>query len=126
MNCLSVALVVHLASIHAPSGFENANYGAGMECRITREIAAEVGGYRNSYGRGSAYVAGGYRYTIDSQWAIGAAIGIATGYPDGTIPIGGVSLHTPTVNGWGARLLAGPKVHQGGAHVLHLMVTKEL
>jgi hypothetical protein len=126
MGCLSVALVLHLLSAHSEPGFENANVGAGLECRITKELSAEMGGYRNSYGRGSAYVAGGYRHTFDSQWAIGAAIGIATGYPDGTIPIGGVSLHTPTVNGWGARLLAGPKVHQGGAHVLHLMITKEL
>ncbi len=126
MNCLSVALVVHLASLHAPSNFENANYGAGMECRITKEIAAEVGVYRNSYGKESAYVAGEYRHTFANDWAVGAAIGIATGYPAGNVPIGGLTVHTPQWNGWGARLLAGPKVHTDGAHVVHFMLTKEL
>ncbi len=131
MNCLSVALVLHLASLHTPSGFENANYGAGMECRITKDIAMEVGGYRNSYGKSSAYVAGEYRHTFANDWAVGAAIGIATGYPEytkyaGVTPIGGVTLHTPQWNGYGARLLFGPKTHEDGAHVLHLMLTKEL
>jgi hypothetical protein len=126
MNCYSVALVLHLASLHAPSGFDNANYGAGLECRMTKEWSAEMGGYRNSYGQGSAYVAGGYRHTFANQWAVGAAIGIATGYPDGTIPVGGVTLHTPSVNGWGARALFGPKVRTSGGHVLHFMITKEL
>jgi hypothetical protein len=126
MNCLSVAIVLHLASLHSPSGFDNANYGAGLECRITKEIGAEVGVYRNSYGQGSAYVAGEYRHTFANNWAVGAAIGIATNYPEGTIPIGGLTLHTPTVNGWGGRALFGPKARAHGAHVLHFMITKEL
>jgi hypothetical protein len=126
MLCYSVALVLHLASVHVGADLDNANYGAGLECRVTKAIAVESGIYRNSYGDRSSYVVGEYRHTFENEWAIGAAAGIATGYPRGNIPIGGVTLHTPQYQGWGARLLAGPKVHEGGAHVLHLMITKEL
>jgi hypothetical protein len=119
------AVVLHIASWHSEPGFDNKNYGVGAECRITESMSLEAGVYRNSYGRESAYVAGEYRLLL-GNWAVGAAIGIATNYPEGTIPIGGLTLHTPEVNGWGGRLLFGPKVYSNGGHVLHFMITKEL
>ena len=124
-NCHAMTLVLHLVSAHSPSDFDNANYGAGLECRVD-SWAVEAGGYRNSYGRGSAYLAGGYWYALDSGWAVGLALGVATNYPEGMVPVGGITLHTPEWEGWGARLMVGPKVHEHGAHVAHLMLTRKL
>ncbi len=122
----AVAVVIHLASMHSEPGFNNDNYGIGASCRVTDSISIDAGIYRNSYAKASSYVAGEYRWNFGG-WGVGVAAGVATGYPYGKlVPVGGLTLHTPAVEGWGGSFLLGPKAHSDGATVIHFMITKEL
>ncbi len=123
----AVAVVIHLASIHSQPGFNNANYGIGASCRVTDSISVDAGVYKNSFDKSSAYLAGEYRWNY-REWAVGVVLGAATGYPygGGVVPVGGLVLHTPSIDGWSGAFLLGPKGHSNGAHVLHFMIAKEL
>jgi hypothetical protein len=67
-------------SIHDKSGYNQFNYGAGIEQTITDRWTVAGGWYRNSEYRGSTY---GYaRYTVykNSLWNLGIGAGLVTGY----------------------------------------------
>ena len=67
-------------SIHNKPGYNQFNYGAGVEQTITDRWTVAGGWYRNSEYRGSTY---GYaRYSIykDGPWNIGIGAGLVTGY----------------------------------------------
>jgi len=133
MNLCSAAfaVVLHIGSFHTEPGFDNSNYGVGLQCRLNQSWSLETGVYNNSHSRTSAYIGGEYRYTFSNEWAIGFAGGIASNYPRGSefaglIPIAGITAHTPQWNGFGASAIFGPKVYKDGSHVFHFMITKEL
>ena len=67
-------------SLHDQSGFNEINYGAGLEQGITDRWTVAGGWYRNSDYRGSAYVYGRYAFYKKNAWDIGVAIGAVTGY----------------------------------------------
>ena len=122
----AVAVVLHLASVHSAPGFNNANYGLGAQCRISEHVSVEAGVYRNSYDRTSPYVVGELRTATWHGWSAGVAVGSAANYPRGVIPVGGLTLHSPAISGWSLSAIAGPKVYEGGAAVLHFMLVKSL
>jgi len=71
------------------------NWGGGLEARFSHDLAAQVGGYRNTYGHGTAYAIGIWQPITDGRMSAGGFIGAATGYksdPDcqrNVCPVGG-------------------------------------
>jgi len=70
-------------------GYEENNWGVGVEENVTDTIKAHVGVYRNSFARHSAYVLGSYSPIKYGRWSVGLAIGPATGYIHSVDVIGG-------------------------------------
>jgi hypothetical protein len=68
------ALIVHLASVHSQSGFNNATVGIGY--RFSSGFT--VGVFHNSYSKFSTY--GGWLWNIDENKHFGFFLGLATGY----------------------------------------------
>lgn len=124
--CSTTALILHLVSIHGSPGFNNVNPGVGVECGINTHLSAGIGVYQNSQSRPSFYVGTEVKTEVYRGFEVGVLVGAATGYLRAPIvPIGGLVLHSPTVNGWQARLLYGPKVKETTeASVLHLFLSK--
>ena len=56
-----------------------ANWGAGLEFR-REDLALQVGGYRNSFGRNTAYLIGMWQPIKSGPASAGAFLGAATGY----------------------------------------------
>lgn len=77
--CKSLVLAAHLVSTHFAPGYNNENYGVGVECRAeTFQLAA--GTYRNSFKRTSNYVAVGRDFFEAGPVAVGAVAGLVSGY----------------------------------------------
>lgn len=83
--------VVNAASWHddrecpaCPGGKPNErNWGGGLEARFAHDLGLQVGGYRNTYGRGTAYAIGMWQPVTAGPLAAGGFLGAATGYaPD--------------------------------------------
>jgi hypothetical protein len=68
------------ASVHNRSGFNEFNYGAGIEQTISDRWTAAGGWYRNSEYRGSTYAYGRYAVYKNGPWDLGIGIGAVTGY----------------------------------------------
>lgn len=80
--CLGFAVVdcraetsvgVHLGSVHVPAKDYQRNLNVGLYLRVD---SWSVGGYRNTLGRNTFYVAGHYPL----GYGFGASLGLATGY----------------------------------------------
>jgi hypothetical protein len=56
------------------------NWGGGIEARFKRDLAVQVGGYRNTYGHGTAYAIGIWQPLTDKRMSAGGFVGAATGY----------------------------------------------
>lgn len=56
------------------------NWGGGLEARFKHNLAAQVGGYRNTYGHGTAYAIGIWQPITDGRMSAGGFVGAATGY----------------------------------------------
>jgi len=67
-------------SLHDRSGYNEFNYGAGLEHGINDRWSLAGGWYYNSESRGSAYVYGRYAVYKKDSWDIGVAVGAVTGY----------------------------------------------
>jgi hypothetical protein len=67
-------------SLHDQSGFNEINYGAGLEQGITDRWTIAGGWYYNSDYRGSTYAYGRYAFYKKNAWDIGVAMGAVTGY----------------------------------------------
>lgn len=67
-------------SVHDRTGFNSANYGAGIEQTITDRWSVAGGWYRNSVYRGSTYGYARYSVYKDGPWDIGIGAGVVTGY----------------------------------------------
>jgi hypothetical protein len=68
------------ASVHNRSGFNNVNYGVGIEQTVTDRWTVAGGWYRNSEYRGSTYGYARYAVYKDGPWDIGIGAGAVTGY----------------------------------------------
>jgi hypothetical protein len=67
-------------SIHDQPGYNEWNYGAGLEQGINDRWTVAGGWYRNSDYRGSTYAYGRYALYKKDRWDIGVAMGVVTGY----------------------------------------------
>jgi hypothetical protein len=72
-------------SVHNRPGFNEFNYGAGIEQTITDRWSVAGGWFRNSEYRGSAYAYGRYAVYKNKSWDIGVGAGLVTGYESYTV-----------------------------------------
>ena len=68
------------ASIHDKPGYNQFNYGAGLEQTITENWSLAGGWYRNSEYRGSSYGYARYSVYKNGPWDLGIGAGLVTGY----------------------------------------------
>ena len=105
---------VNGVSTHDRSGYNEFNYGAGLEQGITDRWTVAAGWYRNSEYRGSTYAYGRYVLYKKDSWDIGVAIGAVTGYQRATV----VPMAFPEVcYGWACALIL-PRVDSAGANAI--------
>jgi hypothetical protein len=68
------------ASIHDRPGYNQFNYGGGIEQTVTDRWSLAGGWYRNSEYRGSTYGYARYSVYKDGPWDLGVGVGAVTGY----------------------------------------------
>ena len=91
----ALALVVHGACAHAAyslivtdrayhfdrtRGYNEHNFGLGLEREFSSSLAGEFGFYRNSYYRETAYAWAIYTPWRAGDWSVGTDFGLVTGY----------------------------------------------
>lgn len=107
-------LQINGVSLHDQSGYNEFNWGAGLEQSLTDRISVAAGWYYNSEYRGSTYAYGRYAFYKKDHWDIGVAVGAVTGYQRASvIPIA----FPEACYGWTCALFA-PKVENTGANVI--------
>jgi len=84
MDCLPQ---IHLAALHSESGFRSAVPGLGVLCRSPGDMLIGAGGYQNSLGRGSVYLAAGKEPWVFGGVKAGFIGGVVTGYRDSAVPM---------------------------------------
>ena len=105
---------VNGVSLHDRTGYNEFNYGAGVEQGITDGWTVAAGWYRNSEYSGSTYAYGRYAVYKKHSWDIGVAVGAVTGYQRATI----VPMAFPEVcYGWVCGLIL-PRVDSTGANAI--------
>jgi hypothetical protein len=103
-------------SWHDQSGYNDANYGVGLEQGITDRISVAGGWYYNSEYRVSTYAYGRYTVYRQDQWDFGIAIGAVTGYQRAQV----VPMAFPEACYVWACALFVPRVEPTGANVVGL------
>lgn len=73
------------ASIHDRAGFNSANYGAGIEQKLSEDWNVAIGGYKNSEYNASAYGYARYRLYENGPWNVGVGLGVVTGYSQASV-----------------------------------------
>ena len=73
-------LQINGTSLHDKSGYNQFNYGGGIEHTVTEDWNVAAGWYRNSEYRGSTYVYGRYSFYRSGSLDLGVGIGAVTGY----------------------------------------------
>jgi len=107
---------VNGVSAHDRSGYNDFNWGAGLEQGITDRWTVAAGWYRNSEYSGSTYAYGRYAVYKKDSWDIGVAVGAVTGYQRATV----VPMAFPEVcYGWACGLIL-PRVDSTGANAVGL------
>lgn len=102
------------ASVHNRPGFNEFNYGVGIEQTITDRWTVAGGWYRNSEYRGSTYGYARYSVYKDGPWDIGVGGGLVTGYNSYTV----APMAFPEVCYNYLCAIAIPQVNAGGASAL--------
>jgi hypothetical protein len=103
-------------SVHDRSGYNEFNYGAGVEHALNQNWNVAAGWYRNSEYRGSAYAYGRYSFYKKHDWDLGIGFGAVTGYRRAAV----VPMAFPEVcYAWVCGLYA-PRVEHTGANVVGL------
>ena len=117
LTCHSQTYVqVNGVSLHDRSGYNEFNYGAGLEQGITDRWTVSAGWYRNSEYSGSTYAYGRYTVYKKDSWDIGVAVGAVTGYQRATV----VPMAFPEVcYAWVCGLIL-PRVDSTGANAVGL------
>ena len=124
MTCPSLLLIAHLLSAHTHPGYENRNYGAGVECRGDR-LSVAIGGFRNSYDKPTYYAVAGVRLGTFGPVSLDVLAGPASGYrstPSDRIYLAGARVRMSLGEHLEASLLAAPPTGGDSAGVAHLMV----
>jgi len=107
-------LQINGVSAHDRPGYNEFNYGAGIEHVLEKNWNVAGGWYRNSEYRGSGYAYGRYAVYRKGYWDIGLAMGVVTGYRRAAV----VPMAFPEVcYGWVCGLFA-PRVENTGANVV--------
>jgi hypothetical protein len=73
-------LQINGTSLHDKPGYNQFNYGAGIEQTVSEDWNVAAGWYRNSEYHGSAYAYGRYSFYRSGPWDLGVGIGAVTGY----------------------------------------------
>ena len=73
-------LQINGVSIHDRPGYNQFNYGGGIEQTVSENWNVAIGWYRNSEYRGSAYAYGRYSFYRKGSWDVGVGVGAVTGY----------------------------------------------
>ena len=115
LTCHSQTYVqVNGVSLHDRSGYNEFNYGAGLEQGINDRWTVAAGWYRNSEYSGSTYVYGRYAVYKKDSWDIGIAVGAVTGYQRAPV----VPMAFPEVcYAWACTLIL-PRVDSTGANAV--------
>ena len=101
-------------SAHDQSGYNDRNWGAGLEQGITDRWTVAAGWYRNSEYSGSTYAYGRYAVYKKDSWDIGVAVGAVTGYQRATV----LPMAFPEVcYKWACSLIL-PRVDSTGANAI--------
>jgi len=72
-------------SVHNKPGFNDFNYGAGIEQSVSDRWSLAGGWFRNSEYRGSTYGYARYAVYKNGPWDIGIGAGLVTGYDAYTV-----------------------------------------
>jgi hypothetical protein len=105
---------VNGVSAHDRTGYNEFNYGAGLEQGITDRWTVAAGWYRNSEYSGSTYTYGRYAFYKKGSWDIGVAVGAVTGYQRAAV----VPMAFPEVcYGWACTLIL-PRVDSNSANAI--------
>jgi hypothetical protein len=67
-------------SLHNKPGYNQFNYGAGIEQTVSENWNVAAGWYRNSEYHGSAYTYARYSFYKNGPWNLGVGVGVVTGY----------------------------------------------
>jgi hypothetical protein len=73
-------LQINGASLHDKPGYNQFNYGVGIEQTVSENWNVAAGWYRNSEYHGSAYAYGRYSFYRNGLWDLGVGVGVVTGY----------------------------------------------
>jgi hypothetical protein len=73
-------LQINGTSLHNKPGYNQVNYGGGVEQTVSENWNVAGGWYRNSEYRGSAYAYGRYSFYRAGLLDVGVGVGIVTGY----------------------------------------------
>ena len=108
------------ASIHSRPGFNEFNYGLGIEQTVSDRWSVAAGWYRNSEYRGSTYGYARYAVFKSGPWDIGVGTGVVTGYSSYSV----VPMAFPEVCYSYFCAIALPQVNSTGASALamHLRI----
>lgn len=101
-------------SIHDKSGYNQFNYGAGIEQTITDRWTVAGGWYHNSEYRGSTYGYARYAVYKNGLWNLGVGAGLVTGYDSYAV----VPMAFPELCYSYLCAVAIPQVNAGGASAL--------
>ena len=74
------SIQINGASIHDKPGYNQFNYGGGIEQTVTENWSPAGGWYRNSEYHGSAYGYARYSVYKNGPWDLGVGVGAVTGY----------------------------------------------
>jgi len=103
-------------SSHDRSGYNEFNYGGGIEQTVNQDWSIAGGWYRNSEYRGSTYAYGRYSVYKNDPWNIGIGIGAVTGYHRMTV----LPMAFPEACYSWICAVAFPRVEAAGANVIGL------
>jgi hypothetical protein len=115
VSCYSNTYVqINGVSAHDRLGYNEFNYGAGVEHTVAKDWTIAGGWYRNSEYSGSTYAYGRYAVYKKNSWDIGVAVGAVTGYQRAAV----VPMAFPEVcYGWACGLML-PRVDSTGANAI--------
>ena len=119
--CGAVWLAAHLWSVHAGPVPNNETFGVGVECD-RGDYSVQLGDYRNSLGKNSAYLAVGHDW--GSRFQAGLFGGVASGYQWTLVPVAGGRVRYAS-DDWKVQFLLMPPGERTPACV-HLMLEVKL
>lgn len=112
--CAETIIQLNGASLHDQPGYNQFNYGGGIEQSITNRWSLAGGWYYNSEYRGSTYTYTRYAIYKKNNWDIGIAAGAVTGYQRANV----LPMAFPEACYKVACMLVAPRLESTGANVV--------